>query len=510
MSTQSLPGLSAPQPAPDVRELDRSLVRGIAWTSGAKWAGQLLAWASTLIVARLLTPEDYGLVGMASIYLGVITLVSEFGLGSAVVTLRDLSAEQVAQLNGLSVVFGVASFAVSCAAAIPLGRFFHAPQLPAVVVAMSAAFVITAFKTVPFSLLQRDMQFRALALLDAGRAVLLAVSMIAFALLGLRYWTLVIGGLLSSVLSTAATVVLRPHRLAWPRWHSLRHAMTFSGHILVGRLSWYTYSNADFLVAGRLLGKAALGLYEVGWNLANVPIEKITSLVGQVTPAVFSAVQTDHAALRRYLLRITEGLALITFPASLGLALVAPDFVLLTLGDKWQGAIAPLQLLALSTGFRAVTPLLAQVLNVVGASRLAMRYGVLCAVVLPTGFYLLGKVWGTLGLALVWVFVFPILVLPAYRRVLETIELSSREYLRALWPATSACLLMGAAVLAVRLITGGEVSRGLRFAAQVAAGAAVYALTCMTLHGQRMAFFYRALRDQYTVPRPAGELSAFP
>src|SRR2546425_12150191 len=105
MSTPSLPGLSAPQPAPDVRELDRSLVRGIAWTSGAKWAGQLLAWASTLIVARLLTPEDYGLVGMASIYLGVITLVSEFGLGSAVVTLRDLSAEQVAQLNGLSVVF---------------------------------------------------------------------------------------------------------------------------------------------------------------------------------------------------------------------------------------------------------------------------------------------------------------------------------------------------------------------------------------------------------------------
>src|SRR2546425_8629430 len=108
--------------------------------------------------------------------------------------------------------------------------------------------------------------------------------------------------------------------------------MTFSRHIIVGRLAWYVYSNADFLVAGRILGKVALGLYEVGWNLANVPIEKITSLVGQVTPAVFSAVQRDHAALRRYLLRVTEGLALITFPASLGLALVAPDFVLLTLG----------------------------------------------------------------------------------------------------------------------------------------------------------------------------------
>src|SRR5437773_12467736 len=120
------------------------------------------------------------------------------------------------------------------------------------------------------------------------------------------------------------------------------------------------------------------------------------------------------------------------------MALVAPDFVHLALGAKWDGAIAPLQLLALSTGFRAVTPLLSQVLNVVGESRLTMQYGVLCAVVLPSGFYLLGQRWGTVGLALTWVVVFPLLVLPAYRRVLQTIELSSREYLRTLWPAASA------------------------------------------------------------------------
>jgi PST family polysaccharide transporter len=503
-SPSIIPELSAPGPVADAHELDQSLVHGIAWTGGANWAGQVLAWASTLVVARLLTPDDYGVVGMASIYLGVITLVSEFGLGSTVITLRDLSESQVAELNGLSVLFGVGSFAVSCAAAIPLGRFFHAPQLPAVVAAMSVAFVITAFKTVPFSLLQREMRFRALALIDTGRAMLLAVSMIALALLGLRYWTLVIGGLLSSVLSTGAALVLRPHRLAWPRWRSLQHAMTFSKHILVSRLSWYAYSNADFLVAGRILGKTALGLYEVGWNLANVPIDKITGLLGQVTPAVFSAVQTDHAALRRYLLTITEGLALITFPACLGLALVAPDFVLLTLGEKWHGAIAPLQLLALSAGFRAVTPLLPQVLNVVGKSRLAMRYAVACVVVLPSGFYLLGQRWGTLGLALVWVLVFPILVLPAYRQVLKTIELSNREYLRALWPAASASVVMGATVLAVKWAVGEPVSRTLSLSAQVVAGAAVYALVCVTMHAKRLATFFRFLRAMRPPPRRVG------
>ncbi len=507
MGSQAIPGLTAPPAAVDPRELDRSLLHGIAWTGGAKWAGQLLTWASALIVARLLTPDDYGLVGMASIYLGLITLVSEFGLGSAVIALRDLSEEQVAQLNGLAVLVGVVSCAVSCAAAIPLGGFFHAPQLPAVVLTMSTAFLITAFKTVPSSLLQRDMRFRALAVVETGRAVLLAVSMVAFALLGLRYWTLVIGGLVTSAVSTGAVLVLRRQRFAWPRRRSLAHAMTFSGHILLGRLSWYTYSNADFLIAGWLLGQAALGLYDVAWNLASVPIDKITSLVGQVTPAVFSAVQTDHAALRRYLLRITEGLALITFPASLGLALVAPDFVLIALGDKWQGAIAPLQLLALSTGFRAVTPLLPQVLNVVGESRLSMRYGVLCAVVLPAGFYVLGNRWGTVGIALVWVLVFPILVIPAYRRVLEAIDLSSREYVAALWPAASASLLMGAAVLAVKLTAGEHVSRALSFSAQVGAGGIVYTLTCLALHRERLASFSRMLRAMRAPPRPAADVS---
>jgi PST family polysaccharide transporter len=354
------------------------------------------------------------------------------------------------------------------------------------------------------------MRFRALALIETWRAVLLAASMIAFALLGLRYWTLVIGGLLSSALSTGATLALRRHRFAWPRRQSLAHAMTFTRHILIARLAWYTYSNADFLVAGRLLGKTALGLYELGWNVANVPIEKITSLVGQVTPAVFSAVQTDHPALRRYLLGITEGLALITFPASLGLALVAPDFVHLALGAKWQGAIAPLQLLALSTGFRAVTPLLPQVLNVVGESRLSMRYGVLWACVLPAGFYVLGRQWGTVGLALVWVCLFPLLAVPAYRHVLRAIELSWRAYLRALWPATSASFLMGASVLAARQALGERGAPGLLFAVQVAAGVALYALTCVTLHRERLASFFRMLRTLRAGPPSATEVSVSP
>jgi O-antigen/teichoic acid export membrane protein len=108
-------------------------------------------------------------VGMAGLYLGLITLLSEFGLGTTVLAIRELSGEEISQLNGLAVLLGLASMLASCLAAIPLGRFFRAPQLPLVVVAMSTTFVITSFKTVPLALLQRDLRFKAVALIDVSQ-----------------------------------------------------------------------------------------------------------------------------------------------------------------------------------------------------------------------------------------------------------------------------------------------------------------------------------------------------
>ena len=491
MTTQSLPRPveSAAPTAP--RDLDRSLVHGIAWTSGGKWASQLLSWASTLIVARLLSPDDFGIVGMASVFLGLVTLLSEFGLGSAIVTLRQLTEDQLAQLNSVSVIIGVTSFAIACVAAFPLGRFFAAPDLPAVVIVTAIGFIVTAFRIVPSSILQRDFRFKLLAAIEAGRAAVLAVIMIAFALLGFRYWTLVIGGVLSGALGTLGVLAYQRQRFAWPRKGALGHAMTFSNNVLVSRLSWYAYSQADFLVAGRVLGKSALGLYDLGCTLANIPIEKITTLVGQVTPPVFSAVQHDRAALQRYLLRLTEALALLTYPLCVGMAVVAPEFVRFVLGAKWEGAIVPLQLLALSAAFRAVTPLLSQILLAINESRIVMRYAVLCAIALPVSFYAGAKYAGTAGIALAWVVVFPLIVLPAYRRCLAAIGLPVRPYLQAIWPGLSSSILMAAVVVLLRWAMPSSTPLAIRLGAEILVGVLAFAVTCLALHRARVKALYQ-------------------
>jgi O-antigen/teichoic acid export membrane protein len=473
--------------------LDGALLHGIAWTGGIRWASQILTWVATLVVARLLSPEDYGLVAMATVYLGLVTLISEFGIGVTIVTMRDLTGEQVAQINTLALLLGLACFLVSCVAAVPLGWFFHEPQLPPVIIALSVAFVISAIRTVPYSLLQRELRFKRLALMDGGQAILTACTMMALAFLGLRYWTLVIGSLLSATVSTAIIVAQHPHRFARPRLQAMRHAVSFSWYVLIDRLAWYSYSNADFLVAGKMLGRAALGAYGFAFTLANVPTEKVTALVANVTTSVFSAVQKDPVALRRYLLSITEGIALITMPATFGLAFVAHDFVLAALGPKWLSIIVPLQLLAVNAAVRSLTPLLPQVLFVTGDAPFVMRTSLLGAVLLPLAFYI-GARWGIVGIAAGWLIANPIGIFPQYWRLFNKLDLSTVDYLRALRPALTAVAFMGLAMWAFGALVPPDWSLALRVVLQVLAGGLAYLAALILLHRERLREFLDTLK----------------
>jgi O-antigen/teichoic acid export membrane protein len=491
-----LPQIHEPSPTRSERGgLDRSLVHGIAWTGGVKWGSQLLTWCSTLVVARVLSPEDYGLVGMAALFLGLVTLLNEFGIGIAIVTLRDLTSEQLKQLNTLAVLFGLASFAVGCAAAIPLSRFFGSPPLVAVVVAMSTTFIITSFRTVPMGVLQKELNFRSLALLEGAQAIILAIGTVVLALLGFGYWTLVIGNIASAIVSSAVVMVLYPQRYAIPRASSLAGAMRFSGHIISGRLAWFVYSNADFLTVGRMLGQSALGAYSIAWTIANIPIEKITAMVMRVTPAIFSAVQQEREELRRYFLLVTEGIALVTFPVTFGLAIVARDFVLVALGERWSVAIGPLQLLALYAAFRSLTPVFPQLLNVKGRSRYVMWNSFLLALLLPLGF-LAGVRWGTTGVAIAWMVVHPLLIWPLLREVLRELDLSFGAYCRAATPAATGTVLMWLAIMAAASAVPPSWPRVAHLSLEVSAGALTYSAVVLLLHRKRIQSFREMLRSQ--------------
>ncbi len=458
-----------------------------------KWTAQVVTWGGMIVLARLLTPEDYGLVGMAMVYLGFVTILTEFGLGASIVTIRTLSKDHVAQLNTVALGLGVVGAFVTAAAAIPLGRFFRAPELPWVVVALSSTFIIASFKIVPTALLQKQLRFRALALVDAGAAILFTIANIVFAVLGFRYWALVLGGITSNLAAALTLSFYQGHRYAWPRRGDLGPAMRFSNDVLLGRIAWYFYSNADFTVAGRMLGKGLLGAYTFAWTIASMPVEKITSLVTRVTPAVFSRVQDDLPELRRILLNVTEGLVFLTLPAALGIGIVADDLVLVVLGADWAPAIAPLRLLALYASLRSIVTLLPQVLLARHDTRWLRWHGIVTAIVLPFGF-IVGARWGAMGIAMGWITVYPLTVIPLYVRAFTKIDLRFSVYLRTIWPALRGGLLMVGAVLAARAFLLPGWPRPASLATQVAIGAAAYGLFAAYPARKRIRTLYQAAR----------------
>src|SRR2546427_307190 len=318
---------SQPRMSHSPSNLDRSLVQGIAWRGGIKWFTQLVSWAATLTVARLIPPTDYGLFAMAMVYAGFVQLVNELGLSLAIVQRRDLTAEQIAQLGGLAVLASVVIFVLSLGLAEPVAVFFGEPAVQGIIIALSLTFVMGGVQVVPRSLLARDLEFRRLAWLDAGEAMVWSSVTLTGAYFGLGYWALVWGTVVSGFAVMSVLCALRPHRLAWPRdLRSIADAVNFGWYVVISQLCWYVYSYADLTIVGRVLVADVFVLTVLGerWRPAIVPL-RLLGLYGgfrsiiNLLPQMLIA--TGHAKLNMKLNVLTAA----ALPA------------MLYLGARWAG-----------------------------------------------------------------------------------------------------------------------------------------------------------------------------
>jgi O-antigen/teichoic acid export membrane protein len=450
---------------------------------------QALTWVSTLLVVRILTPDDYGIVALAALYLGLVTMLSEFGLGTAVVTMRDLPLRQIAQLNSVSLLVALTALAVAWVLAIPMADLVDSPRLVTLIRVMSVGLIVAALGSVPAALLQKSLRFRFLAAAQIAQSITAAVASLLLALFGAGYWALALGPLLGQVVLSVMVVGGAPCGYFWPDWQQLRPALRFSRTVILERFCWFLYTGSDRFVIGKLIGEAAVGLYSVASSFGMMAVEKVAVLVLRVAPAAFAEVQGDPPALRRYLLSMTEGLSIVTFPIAIGIALVAGDTVHLLFGEQWSGAIAPLRILAVFSAYHSVGVLMSRVLAAIGDVRYLMRVGMLTLATLPVAF-MIGTRWGLAGVAAIWILIYPVTQWPLFYRLNQRIQLRAGEYLRALWPAASGALLMGLAVFALRQWEPvASLPRTARLTLRVCVGATIYTLAILIFHSERVRRF---------------------
>jgi len=483
--------------------VDRSLARGIAWTSGVKWMTSLATWGLTLVTARILTPSDYGLMGMAMVWIGLAQVVSEVGISATLIQAPSLSERLASRLGGAAMMVAVAVAAVTIGSAALVAEFFREPAVRLLVTVLSASFILRGAQILRRALLTRALQFKRLAIIEGAEALISATAALIAASLGARYWALVIGLLVGSSATTLFLVAAAPHAVRFPRRPAeLEGTIRFGAHVLTGQLAWYMYSTADMIIVGRLLGSAALGAYTLAWVLASVALDRIASLLGRVAPAIISAVQQEPALLRRYVYAITEGLAILTLPVCIGVALTADLIVPVLLGPTWVTAIAPMQLLALYAAVRCLAVVLPQILIYSGRAQQSTKYNLITLVVLVPLFLLGASLMGTTGVAWVWVLAYPLLVTATYLRDLRReIGLTVSGYVGALWPALSGTLVMVVAVMVTRSLWDSDAPSLLALLVASGIGALTYIGIVVLMHRTRVLSVLALLRD--AAPAPA-------
>jgi O-antigen/teichoic acid export membrane protein len=453
------------------------VISGLRWTVGARLTAQLITWAITLLVIRILSPSDYGLLAMAMVFVAFLSMFSEFGLGSAIIQKTEVDEDTLKRT--LAVIIAIhASLAALLALSAPLiAAFFTEGRLVPIVRVLSLQFVIAAFAVIPDALLQRRMAFRGRSLVDLSAAVVGAITTLCLALAGEGVWALIASSLLTQAWKTIGINLLAPF-VRWPHFSlkGMRSLVRFGGHVTAAQGLWMFFTQVDALICGKFLGKDALGFYSVALHLASLPNQRIAGIINQIAFPAFSRIQHDVGKVGANLLLGVRLLSFFSFPVLWGISSIAPEIVEVILGPKWGPSALPLQLMGLVMPLRIINNFVPNATQGIGRSDILLKNAIFAAFIMPAAF-LTGVHWGLLGLSIAWLVAVPIAFLQNMLRSLPVIGLNLHMLAKAMMPSTIACAAMYLAVIATRLTLTIELGGTLRLVLLVLAGAVTYLAT---------------------------------
>jgi PST family polysaccharide transporter len=326
-------------------------LRGMAWAYGAYVGGRVLVLVSTAILARLLTPRDFGVVALALVFTVFLEAIKDLGLGQAlIVASPEEEAERAQTVFAWSVLLGVA-LTLSAVAISPLvASFFHQSQLKELLPVLALNFILRSLGTTHYALARKHLNYRVRTVSEICEVSLRGVVGIALALAGFGAWSLVIGFVAGVAASTAALwlqVSFRP-RMQLSRSY-LRDLLKFGGVLTIVDVGAVIFYNTDYLFIGRVLGAASLGLYTIGFRIPELAILNVAHVAADVLFPAYSAL--ERGRLREGYITSLRYLTMLTVPLATGLAVLARPVVLVVFGHQWVGSIPVTRAIAAYTLF---------------------------------------------------------------------------------------------------------------------------------------------------------------
>lgn len=423
------------------------VAHGVAWLGSAKLVSQLGSWMATIVVARTLTPTDYGLVALATVVLLLPELLAEGGVGQAVIQKKQTSAQELGGLFLFNLLLSSGLCALMVTFAPGIALLMAEPELVPVLQGCALGMVLIALRSVPYAHCMRMQRYRQCAAIEVVGNLSGTVAVLGFALAGFGAWSLVYGYLIKHLVLTTGFWLLARPQMDLPRsWVEVSERMRFGMTLCGAEIMRVAYTTSDVLIIGRVLGTQAAGYFGMAYQLATIPLDKIGAIFNRVALPTLSDKEQSPEMRARVFLQIHEGLLVIGAPILVGMALVAEPLVHLLLSPTWAPVVPVLQGLCVVNLLRLSGMVMVPALTALGLAGEVALMNLLCLILLPPGF-LLGAQLGMEGVVAAWLILFPIPYIFLTQTLCDGLGITRRQLL-----ASSKVAVLGilAVALAVR------------------------------------------------------------
>ena len=416
---------------PTVNTLNQKVLVAAVWSVGLRFAIKCLALVNTVVLARLLAPEDFGLVAIVmSIYL-LIDIFQSFGFDVVLIQKQNASSEVYDTAWTIQVIFGFVTGGVMIVAAPFIAEFYGDPRLQAIAMITSVFFVFDGLKNIGLVNFRKELDFKKEFAYQSSVKIFSVAVTIAVAAYMRNYWALLIGMFCTRLFGLGFSYYMslyRP-RLTLQKW---RDIIGFSSWLFINAFMQFLVRNASNLTVGKLVGVSGSGIYTYSNEFAELPSGTLVAAVNRATFPGYSKVSHDAHKLRDLYVRAMAGIASIGIPASVFMSVYAPEFVPVLLGAKWTEAIPVIQILGLAYAFVSVNTNVGYIFHSVGKPHVPTLANVFRSVVLLSLLALLVPTHGIIGAAYAFL-VLVLIMFPVYFLLLRrVIPISLAEYLSPL------------------------------------------------------------------------------
>ena len=357
-------------------------IRGVPWTVASYGASKAVNVLTTIVLARLVAPKDFGLVALATLALTLLSFVKDLGLGGTLIVRQDLDRRALGTVLTLMVAVSTALAAITVATAPILADFFDEPRLRGVVIAMAPLLLISGFSSFYEVILQREMEFRRRFVALMVQSGVITVVSIPLAFAGADVWALVAGQVAGLAAFCAVAVALAPYRVrpAFDR-RAVPSLFGAGSGFLLQNVAIFARQNADYVVVGRAFGAASVGFYSMAYRLGDLTYWAIADPVARVTFPSFAKSRDEGGDIRASFLRVLRLVALVSCPLGVFLSGSAEPFTEAVFGTRWLPMAGPLAVLGVWAAIRPAETTLNWLLNAIGEARVVGAFSV--AILLP-------------------------------------------------------------------------------------------------------------------------------